>query len=96
MAGGYPEYNDDGTVFCEIDFSRCVKDMRPLACQLAQGLNLTKYQLAYDSNNTRIKAPSHVVVDLTPQRRKHMFAPDLDPSLILNDEATFEALTGVD
>jgi hypothetical protein len=96
MAGGCPEYNDDGQFFKEADFARCVKEMWPLACQLAQELDLTKYQPAYDSNNTRIKPPSFDIVDLTPQRRKHIFASDIDPSLALNDEATFEALTGID
>jgi hypothetical protein len=69
--------------------------MRPLACQLAQGLDLNKYQPAYDSQNIRIKPPSRPVLDLTPQRRKQLFAPELDPSIILNDEANFEALTGI-
>jgi len=57
--------------------------------------DLKKYQPAYDSNNTRIKVPSFDVVDLTPQRRKHIFAPNINPSSIINDEAIFEALTGV-
>ena len=70
--------------------------MRPLACQLAQEVDLSKYQAAYDSNNIRIKPPSHEIMDLTPPRCKHTFAPHLDPSLIINDEATFEALTGID
>ena len=62
----------------------------------ARAGDLTKYQAAYDSNNARIKTHSHEIVDLTPQRHKQVFAPDLDPSLILNHEITFEALTGID
>ena len=41
-----PEYNDDGSIFNEADFARCVKEMRPLVCQLAQELDLMKYQPA--------------------------------------------------
>lgn len=96
MAGGCPEFKDNGTAFDEADFARCVKEMRPLACQLAQGLDLNKYQPAYDSLNIRVKPPSHPVTDLTPQRRKQLFAPELDPSIIINEEATFEALMGID
>ena len=69
--------------------------MWPLACKLVQELNLNKYQPAYDSNNAKIKPPSHDVIDLIPPRRKLIFAPNVDPSVILNDEATFEALTGI-
>lgn len=96
MAGGCSELKDDGTIFEEADFARCMKEMRPLACQLAREVDLTKYQPAYDSNNARIKAPSHDVVDLTPPRHKHTFAPDIDPAPLINDEAIFEALTGID
>jgi hypothetical protein len=35
MAGGCPKFNDDGSIFQEADFAKCVKEMRPLACQLA-------------------------------------------------------------
>ena len=96
MAGGFSEYNDDGSVFSKADFAKCVKEMQPLACQLAQELDMKKYQSAYDSENTRIKAPSFDVVDLTPQMPKHIFAYDIDPSSIINDEAIFEALSGID
>ena len=43
-----------------------------------------------------IVPPSHDVMDLITPRRNHTFASDIDPSTILNDEATFEALTGID
>ena len=64
-----------------------------MACKLIEELNLNKYTPTYDDKNNKIKPPSHDVVDLIPPRRKHIFAPDLDPSVILNDEATFKALT---
>ena len=57
---------------------------------------MNNYTTAYDSNNQKIKPPSHDVVNLIPPRRKHIFAPHIDNYIILNDEATFEALTGID
>ena len=57
---------------------------------------MNNYTTAYDSNNQKIKPSAHDVVSLIPPRRKHIFAPDVDFSIILNDDATFEALTGID
>ena len=34
--------------------------------------------------------------DLTPPIRKHTYAPDVDPSTLISDEAVFRALTGID
>ena len=70
--------------------------MRHVACKLVEDLNLNNYTAAYDSNNQKIKPLAHDVVSLIPPRCKHIFAPDIDHSVILNDEATFEALTGID
>ena len=39
--------------------------------------------------------PTHDVEDLTPPIRKHTYAPDVDPSNIISDEAVFQALTGI-
>ena len=66
-----------------------------MACKLVEELDLNKYTTTYDDNNNKIVSSSHDVVDLTPPRCKHIFAPDIDPSLILNDEATFEVLTAM-
>ena len=76
MAGGCPEFNDDGSIFEEDDFSKCVKEMRPLACQLAQEADLSKYHVGYDRNNVCMKMPTHDIMDLTTQRRKHIFTPE--------------------
>ena len=35
-------------------------------------------------------------MDLIPPTRKHTFAPDIDPSTLIDDEAVFKALTGID
>ena len=95
LATGFPCLKEDGSSSEAADFTKCVKEMRPLASQLAEETDLSKYQAAYDSKNICIKPPSHEIVDLTPPRRKHVFAPDLDPSIIINDEAVFEALTSI-
>ena len=34
-------------------------------------------------------------MDLIPPTRKHTFAPDIDPSTIIDDEARFKAFTGI-
>lgn len=70
--------------------------MQPVAYKLVEELNMNNCTTAYDSNNQKIKPPSHDVVNLIPPRRKHIFAPGVDYSIILNDEATFEALTSID
>ena len=35
------------------------------------------------------------VLDLIPPTRKNTFAPDIDPSTLIDDEAIFKAITGV-
>ena len=67
-----------------------------VACKLVEELNLNNYTTAYDENNKKIPPPNYNVVNLIPPRRKHIFAPDVDHSIILNDEATFEAFTSID
>ena len=34
--------------------------------------------------------------NLIPPIRKHTYAPDIDPSLLIHDEAVFQALRGID
>ena len=46
--------------------------------------------------NSRVNTPAYEVVDLIPPTRKHTFAPDVDPSTLMDDEAVFKALTGID
>lgn len=92
IATGCPKFMDDGSAFEEQDFNNCVREMRPVACKLIEDLNSNHYTPTYDENNNEIKPPTHDVIDLVPSRRKHIFAPNLDPSISLNDEATFEAL----
>ena len=43
-----------------------------------------------------MKAPAYEIVELIPPIRKNTFAPDVDPSTLIDDEAVFHALTGID
>ena len=69
--------------------------MHPLASKLAKETNLSTYQAAYDVENKKMKASVHQETDLTPPICKHTFAPDIDPSNLIDDEAVFRALTGI-
>ena len=67
-----------------------------MASQLVEELDLKKYQPAYNEENVRVTPPSYTPIDLTPARRKHIFAPDVDPSFIMKEDAVFQALTTID
>ena len=95
LATGCPSYKEDGSPFDQEDFVACVKEMRPLASQLAEETDLSRYQVAYISENSKVNALSYNVVDLIPPTRKHTFAPEIDPSKIIDDKAEFQALTGL-
>ena len=96
IALGYPSLKEDGSLFNETDFTACVKDIRPVATLIGNDTNLTKYQPGYDSENRRIPTPHHDEVNLIPPTRKHTFAPEVDPAGLIDDEAEFEALSGID
>ena len=70
--------------------------MRPLASELAEETDLSYYQSIYDANNKRVHAPTYDVQNLIPPIRKHTYAPDVEPSNLISDEAVFRALTGID
>ena len=61
--------------------------------QLAAGLDLGKYQTAYDEHSKWVTPPSYEITSLTPRRRKNPFDFDIDLSTILTDEDEFLALT---
>ena len=70
--------------------------MRPLASQLAEEANLTVHRSFYDANNKQVEAVIPEVQNLVPPIRKHTYAPDVDPSELINEEAVFQALTRID
>ena len=95
-ASGYPSLKEDGTSFDQQDFATCVKAIRPHATVIAEETNLSKYQPAYDIENQKMSTPAYKVMDLISLIRKHTFAPEIDPSNLIDDEAEFYALRGFD
>ena len=93
---GYPSLMEDGTSFEQEDFAACVKEIRPLATLIANEADLSKYQSGYDAENRRIPMPHYKVTSLIPPLRKHTFAPEVDPAGLVDDEAEFEALNGIE
>ena len=93
---GYPSFKEDDTPFVQKDFAACVKDIRPLASLIANETYLTKYQPTYDVGNQKMPTSSYKVKDLISPIRKHTFAPEVDPSKLIDDEAEFQALSGID
>ena len=96
LALGYPSLKEDGTIFDDHDFTACVKVIRPVATLIGNDTYLTKYSLGYDSENQRIPNVPYDQVSLIPPTRKHTFAPEVDPAGLIDDEAEFEALSGID
>ena len=67
-----------------------------MATQIGNDTDLTKCQPGYDKENRRIPTPHYDDVSLIPPIRKHTFAPEVDPTGLIDDEAEFEALSGID
>ncbi|SPT19130.1 unnamed protein product [Triticum aestivum] len=96
IALGYPSLKEEGTPFDQIDFAAYVKIVRPVATLIGNDTDLTKYQPGYDAENQRIPTPRYEAISLIPPTRKHTFAPEVDPAGLIDDEAQFEALSGID
>src|SRR3954468_11810645 len=95
-AQGYPSLKEDGSEFDEEELRKINRAVRPLACQLVEEAELSHYQAQYDEQNKRVAAPIPEAENLIPPIRKHTYAPDIEPSLLISDEAVFQALTGID
>ena len=67
-----------------------------MASLIANETDLTKYHPTYDVGNQRISTPTYKVISQTPRIRKQTFAPEVDPSKLIDDEAEFEALNGIE
>ena len=67
-----------------------------MACQLVVEADLSYYQASYDDKNRRVPPPIPEAQNLIPPIRKHTYAPDIEPSTLISDEAVFQALTGID
>ncbi|KAM3312594.1 hypothetical protein ACQJBY_032458 [Aegilops geniculata] len=96
IGNGYPSQKEDGSDFDNDDLRALTREMRPLASKLAEDADLSYYQSIYDANNKRVNAPTYDVQNLIPPIRKHTYAPDVEPSTLISDEAIFQALTGID
>ena len=96
IAIGYPSLKEDGTPFEQTDFAACVKEIRHVAIMIANEANLTKYHPAYNAANQRQPALTYNLTSLIQPIRKHTFAPEVDPVGLIDDEAEFEALNGID
>ena len=95
-AQGYPRLKEDGSEFSEANLRAINREVRPLACQLAEEADLSHYQAQYDSQNKQIAAPIHESENLIPPIRKHTYAPDVDPTDLISEEVVFQALTRID
>ena len=96
IALGYPSLKEDGSAFDQKDFAACVKAVRPVATIIGNDTDLTKYQPGYNAENQRIPTPRYEAINLIPPARQHTFAPEIDPAGLIDEEAQFEALSGID
>ena len=95
VAKGYPSLKEDGSEFDQEDLRAINREVRPLACQLAEEADLSFYLASYDTNNKWVAAPTPEAQNLIPPIRKHTFAPEVDPAGLIDDEVEFEALNGI-
>ena len=96
IAKGYPGEQENGAKFDNEALKALTKEMHPLASQLAEEANLTVHRSFYDANNQRIDTAVKEVQNLIPPICKHTYAPDVDPSELISEEAVFQALTRID
>ena len=73
-----------------------MKVVRPVATLIGNDTDLTKYQPGYNAENQRIPTPRYEAVSLVPPARKHSFVPEIGPAGLIDEEAQFEALSGID
>ena len=67
-----------------------------MATMIANDSDLAKYHPAYNKEYRKMPTPAYRVMDLTsPPIRKHTFAPEVEPSDLIDDEAEFQALSGI-
>ena len=73
-----------------------MKVVRPVATLIGNDTDLTKYQPGYNAENQRIPTPCYEALSLIPPTRKHTFALEIDPAGLIDEEAQFKALSGID
>ena len=60
-----------------------------MVTMIANDSDLSKYHPAYNKENQKMPTPAYRVMDLIPPIRKHTFAPEVEPSGLIDDEAEF-------
>ena len=93
---GYPGVKEDCSDFNNDDLRKLTKEMWPIASKLAKDTDLSHFQPVYNAEGKRQPAVIHDVEELVPPIRKHTYAPDINPSNLIHEEAMFQALTGID
>ena len=96
IAKGYPGQEEDGSDFDNEPLKSLTKEMGPLASQLAEEVDLSVYRSSYDADNKRVDAAVKEAHNLIPVIRKHTYAPDVEPSNLISNEAVLQALTRID
>ena len=96
IAKGYPDEQEDGSAFDNEALKALTKEMRPVASQLAEEVNLTSHRSFYDERNQRVDTTVTEVQNLIPPIRKHTYAPDVESSNLISEEAVFQALIRID
>ena len=67
-----------------------------MASLISDETDLLRYQPAYDMENQKMPMVSYKVMDLIPPIHKHTFAPQVNLSNLIDDEAKLHALCGID
>ena len=57
---------------------------------------MSVYRSSYDADNKWVDAAVKEAHNLIPRIRKHSYAPDVEPSNLIRNEAVFQALTRID
>ena len=96
IGNGYPSQKEDGPEFDNDALRALTKEMRPLASKLAEETDLSFHRSIYDAENKWIDASVYEAQNLIPPIRKHTYAPDVESSDLISDEAIFRALFGID
>ena len=96
VARGYPTVKGDGSPFDQDDFIACVREVWPQATTLGDDTNTDKYQPGFDVENKKMATPSYKVTDLIPPVREDTFAPEVDPTGLIDEEAEFVTVNSFD
>lgn len=58
LVGGFPEFKADNTPFGKADYTGVVKETRQHATAIAHDLDLSSFQVGYDSDTKRMEPPN--------------------------------------